>query len=194
MRMSWKWSYLEKWTIPPHFAKILIFTSILPSFSGIIFVVLWNSAPMPNPFQWPPLSTMTPPSLTPLPLQQLCHHLPSPLPLPLPHQLASPTTTNQPHWAHTMTEVVWALGNLFFQVLFFSFQLTNVSFAFSRFYPCYSPQDGAKMAHPHPCHHYKHLIVGWNEQLAQQRWGGCNDEKKTSYNNKNNITGWHQHQ
>ena len=65
------------------------------------------------------------------------------------------------------------------------------SFAFSRFY---LPQDDAKMACPHPCHHYEHLLMGWNEQLTQQRWGGHNNEKKMSHNDKNNVTGWHQHQ
>src|SRR5882757_5172270 len=60
-------------------------------------------------------------SLTPLP-PQLRHHLlsPRPHPHPRPHQLMPPTTANQPHRAQTTTEVVWALGNLFFQVLFFS--------------------------------------------------------------------------
>jgi len=35
------------------------------------------------------------------------------------------------------------------------------SFAFSRFYLCYLPQDGTKMANPHPCHCYGHLLMGW---------------------------------
>ena len=64
------------------------------------------------------------------------------------------------------------------------------SFAFSRFY---LPRDGTKTAHPHACHCYKHLLMGWNEQLAQWRWGGRNNEKKMSHDDKNNVTGWHWH-
>ena len=49
------------------------------------------------------------------------HHLPSLLPRPLLHQLMQPTITNQPHWAQTTIEVVWALGNVFFSSSFLCF-------------------------------------------------------------------------
>jgi hypothetical protein len=57
---------------------------------------------------------------TPLPPQQLCHHLPSPLPRTLAHRPTPPTAANQPHWA---------LGNFFCHV-FLYFQLTNLFICF----------------------------------------------------------------
>ena len=137
-RMTQKMIIFAKWSTPPHFAKMLIFAFIILSFSHSIFIVLSNSAPMPNPLQWqlfsisvqlPSINDDAPPSPLPPP-PQLHHHWLSPLPCPHPHQLTPSTTANQPHQAQTM-QVVWALGNIFFcQVIFFHCQLTNLFICF----------------------------------------------------------------
>ena len=67
-RMTRKMIIFAKWSTPPHFAKMVIFAFIVLSFSRSIFVVLSNSAPTPNPLQWPPSTTTPPPS-------HLYHHL-----------------------------------------------------------------------------------------------------------------------
>jgi hypothetical protein len=45
------------------------------------------------------------------------------------------------------------------------------SINFSRFHLCYLPQDGTRTAHPHPCHCYKHLLMGWKQAIGMAKTG-----------------------
>jgi len=118
MRMNQKMVIFQKIEPYPWFYKNSHFHFHFHfSFSLCFQTPLWHLIPCSDHHWWqhPLPHTSTTTTTTP-------SHLPSPLPCPLPHWLMPPTTANQLHWAQTMTDVVWALGNVFFlsSFLFFS--------------------------------------------------------------------------
>jgi len=157
-RMRWKWT--KKW-------------SFLLSFFHSIFVILSNSALMPNLSSDTTINNNPPLPHTSIPLPpppQLHHHLPSQLLHPLPHLQELQVAANDPLQVQCKPKwqqpVIWALGYVCFLFISSFYKLTACNSLFLGsilLYPwCETLTQPMTTQQPHyPSQPHEQLLMEW---------------------------------